>query len=45
MCDFIIFIIFQGQVQVIIATDGQSVSSSWCRAPFGAGDQMLHFFE
>jgi hypothetical protein len=28
-----------------IATDGQSASSSWCRAPFAAGDQMLHFFE
>jgi hypothetical protein len=28
-----------------IATDGQSVSSSWCRGPFGACDQMLHFSE
>jgi hypothetical protein len=28
-----------------IATDGQSASSSWCRCPFGAGDQILHFFE
>jgi hypothetical protein len=28
-----------------IATDGHSAISSWCRAPFGAGDQMLHFFE
>jgi hypothetical protein len=28
-----------------IATDGQSASSSWCRAPFGAGDQILHFSE
>jgi hypothetical protein len=28
-----------------IATDGQSASSFWCRAPFEAGDQILHFFE
>jgi hypothetical protein len=28
-----------------IVTDSQSASLSWCRAPFGAGDQMLHFFE
>jgi hypothetical protein len=28
-----------------IATNGQSASSSWCRAPFGAADQMLHLFE
>jgi hypothetical protein len=28
-----------------IATDGRSASSSWCRAPFGEGDQMLHFFK
>jgi hypothetical protein len=28
-----------------IATDGQSASLSWCRAPFGAGDQILNFFE
>jgi hypothetical protein len=27
-----------------IATDGQSASSSWCRAPFGAYDQILIFF-
>jgi hypothetical protein len=26
-------------------TDGQSASSSWCRAPFGASDQMLHLFQ
>jgi hypothetical protein len=25
-----------------ITTDGQSASSSWCSAPFGASDQMLH---
>jgi hypothetical protein len=24
-----------------IATNGQSASLSWCRAPFGAGDQQL----
>jgi hypothetical protein len=24
-----------------IATDGQSASLSWCRAPFGIRDQML----
>jgi hypothetical protein len=24
-----------------ITTDGQSASSSWCLAPFGASDQML----
>jgi hypothetical protein len=28
-----------------IVTDSQSASSSWCLAPFGAGDQMLHFSE
>jgi hypothetical protein len=28
-----------------ITTDGQSASSSWCLAPFGAGDQMLHLFK
>jgi hypothetical protein len=28
-----------------IATNGQSASSSWCRAPFGTDDQILHFFE
>jgi hypothetical protein len=28
-----------------IATDSQSAISFWCHAPFGAGDQMLHFFE
>jgi hypothetical protein len=28
-----------------IATDGQSVRSSWCLAPLGAGDHMLHLFE
>jgi hypothetical protein len=27
-----------------IATDGQSASSSWCLAPFGANDQILIFF-
>jgi hypothetical protein len=27
-----------------IMTDGQSASSSWCLALFGAGDQMLHLF-
>jgi hypothetical protein len=28
-----------------ITTGGQSASSSWCPAPLGAGDQMLHLFE
>jgi hypothetical protein len=28
-----------------ITTDGQSASSSWHLAPFGASDQMLHLFE
>jgi hypothetical protein len=27
-----------------IATDGQSASSSWCRAPFRAIEQILIFF-
>jgi hypothetical protein len=27
-----------------IATNGQSASSSWFRAPFGADDQILNFF-
>jgi hypothetical protein len=30
------------QSQSYIATDGQSVCLSWCRAPPGAHDQMLH---
>jgi hypothetical protein len=29
------------QSQSHIATDGQSASLSWCRAPFGTHDQML----
>jgi hypothetical protein len=28
-----------------IAADGQSVSKSWCRAPSGAHDQYLLFFD
>jgi hypothetical protein len=28
-----------------ITADGQSATSSWCLAPFGAGDQMLHLSE
>jgi hypothetical protein len=28
-----------------VATDGQSATSSWCLAPLGTGDQMLHLFE
>jgi hypothetical protein len=28
-----------------IVTDGQSASMSWCRAPSGADDQILHFYE
>jgi hypothetical protein len=28
-----------------ITTDGQSASSSWYPAPFGASDQILHLFE
>jgi hypothetical protein len=32
------------QVQVI-ATDGQSASSSLCSAPFGASDQIFYFFD
>jgi hypothetical protein len=31
----------QSQSQSHIATDGQSASPSWCRAPFGTRDQML----
>jgi hypothetical protein len=29
---------------IYIATDGKSASSSWCLAPFGMGEQMLHLF-
>jgi hypothetical protein len=29
------------QCQYHIATDGRSVSKSWCRAPFGAHDQIF----
>jgi hypothetical protein len=32
------------QVQVTLRPK-VSRSWSWCRAPFGAGDQLLHFFE
>jgi hypothetical protein len=31
----------RSQSQSHIATDGQSVSKSWCRAPFGAYDQIF----
>jgi hypothetical protein len=34
----------QVQLQVTLR-HGQLASSSWCHTPFGAGDQMLHFFE
>jgi hypothetical protein len=33
--------IFQSQSQSHIATDGQSVCLSWCRAPSGAHDHIL----
>jgi hypothetical protein len=33
------------QKKSYIATDGQSASSSWCQAPFGADGQILRFFE
>jgi hypothetical protein len=32
---------YQSQSQSHIATDGQSVSKSWCRAPSGAYDQIF----
>jgi hypothetical protein len=32
------------QSQSHIATDGQSVSKSWCRAPFGAYDQIFSYY-
>jgi hypothetical protein len=32
---------YYSQSQSHIATDGQSVSKSWCRAPFGAYDQIF----
>jgi hypothetical protein len=31
----------QGQSQSHIATDGQPVSKSWCRAPSGAHDEIF----
>jgi hypothetical protein len=31
----------QSQSQSHIATDGQSISKSWCRAPSGAHDQIF----
>jgi hypothetical protein len=33
---------WNGQSQSHIATDGQSVSKSWCRAPSGAHDQIFN---
>jgi hypothetical protein len=33
------------QSQSHIATDGQSVGPSWCRAPSGAHDQIFILFE
>jgi hypothetical protein len=33
------------QTQSHIATDGQSVSKSWCRAPSGAHDQICITFD
>jgi hypothetical protein len=35
----------QSQSQSYFTTDGQSVSSSWCRAQFGTFDQRIFFFE
>jgi hypothetical protein len=35
----------QQRTVLYTATDGQSASSSWCRAPFGADDQLLNFFK
>jgi hypothetical protein len=32
------------QSQSHIATDGQSISKSWCRAPYGAHDQIFITF-
>jgi hypothetical protein len=34
----------QSQSQSYFATDGQSVSMSWCRAQFGTFDQSFFFF-
>jgi hypothetical protein len=31
----------QSQSQSYIATDGRSISKSWCRAPSGAHDQIF----
>jgi hypothetical protein len=31
----------QSQSQSYIATDGRSISKPWCRAPFGADDQIF----
>jgi hypothetical protein len=35
------FYVLTSQSQSHIATDGQSVSKSWCRAPSGAHGQIL----
>jgi hypothetical protein len=35
----------QSQSQSHVTTDGQSVGLSWCRAPFGAHDQIFILFE
>jgi hypothetical protein len=37
--------LFRARSRSHITTDGQSVSLSWCLAPFGEGEQMLHLFE
>jgi hypothetical protein len=34
-------VLYQSQSQSHVATDGQPVSQSWCRAPSGAHDQKL----
>jgi hypothetical protein len=33
---------YKVEVKVYIATDGQSTSSSWCLAPYGAHDPILN---
>jgi hypothetical protein len=32
-------------ISKILSTKSKPASSSWCPAPFGASDQMLHLFE
>jgi hypothetical protein len=36
---------FVFRLLLLLVSDSQPASSSWCQAPFGADDQFLSFYE